>query len=172
MQDTSITRGIMWLELRRPGGPVVLHRQAHNTVLRSGAELLAAVFAAQHTGGITGMAVGTSPDPVAAPYELNTLVTTDPSGAALLQGPTTVALAPDAFQIDTLTEERRVRVSVRAVLPPEAALGTVGEAALGVLAPGGSQLSHIYNRVVFEPLLKNDQHELALYWEISFPYGP
>ena len=48
----------------------------------------------------------------------------------------------------------------------------LGEAALGVLAEGGESLERIYNRVVFEPIPKRSDHEVALYWEVDFPYGP
>jgi hypothetical protein len=47
----------------------------------------------------------------------------------------------------------------------------IGEAALGVLAADGNSLATIYNRVVFEPVPKTRDQEMAFYWEIDFPYG-
>jgi hypothetical protein len=29
----------------------------------------------------------------------------------------------------------------------------------------------LYNRVVFPPLDKRDDHELTLFWEVEFPFG-
>jgi hypothetical protein len=29
----------------------------------------------------------------------------------------------------------------------------------------------LYNRVTFAPIQKGDDHELTLFWEITFPYG-
>ena len=29
----------------------------------------------------------------------------------------------------------------------------------------------LYNRVVFAPVDKGDDHELTLFWEVEFPYG-
>jgi hypothetical protein len=42
---------------------------------------------------------------------------------------------------------------------------------LGVLTADGTGLARIYNRVVFEPVPKTEAHELALYFEVDFPYG-
>ena len=44
-------------------------------------------------------------------------------------------------------------------------------ACLGVLAPDGQSLSRLYNRVVFDAVPKTALHELALFWEVDFPYG-
>jgi len=41
-----------------------------------------------------------------------------------------------------------------------------------VLSEDGASLARIYNRVTFEPVPKESEHELALYWEVFFPYGP
>jgi hypothetical protein len=29
----------------------------------------------------------------------------------------------------------------------------------------------LYNRVTFAPVQKADDHDLTLFWEVSFPYG-
>jgi hypothetical protein len=176
MQDRHCIRGTLRIELRGPAGEVVQRRNGSNTVVRSGAELVGALFSGAVATPINGMAVGTNAQPLAPPYEVTSLTTVDESGQPL-QGTTAVALAADDTKIETLDGEMRVRISIRGVLPPEAALahdgGTsfIGEAALGVLTTEGTKLSKIYNRVVFDPIPKGKQHELALYWEISFPYG-
>jgi hypothetical protein len=174
LREQTRIRGSLRLELLGPGGVVLARRRAHNTVVRSGAELVGALFAGSVLTPVNGMGVGTNAVPLSAPYELAALTTTDDSGQPLA-GVTAVAIAPTDVKVETLTNEQRVLVSVRAVLPKEAALshdqGTsfLAEAALGVLA--GDKLSKIYNRVVFDPVPKGKDHELALYWEISFPYG-
>lgn len=170
--------GTLVAELREPGGPVVARRRASNTVLRSGAELLGALFTGKELTPVNGMAVGLSSDPSGPPYEVATLTTKDGGGNALVNQPA-VAIPATDFVVETLANEFRVRVSLRGLLPashgvsPNASQETVllGEAALGVLAPDGQSLARIYNRVVMDPLPKSRKQELALYWEISFPYG-
>jgi hypothetical protein len=84
-----------------------------------------------------------------------------------------------AIVTEVLADELKVRVSLRSVLGPNRAVSPnpevrtveIAEAALGILAPDGNTLSQIYNRVVFEPVLKARDQELALYWEVDFPYG-
>ncbi len=181
MRDRNSIQGALRIELRGPGNRVLLVRRAHNTVVRSGAELVGQLFSGVTLTPINGMAVGTNAQPLAPPYELATLTTTDDTGAPLAG--TAVAIPPADIQVEPLPSEQRVRVSVRGVLPKEGALpgpsadpaaprvAFLGEAALGVLAPDGNSLARIYNRVVFEPIPKGAEHELALYWEISFPYG-
>jgi hypothetical protein len=176
MVDENRIGGTLTIELRAPGGEVALRRRARNTVVRGGAEVVAGLFAGTLTTPVNGMAVGTNAQPLAPPYDLKGLAVVDETGQAL-SGPTAVAIAASDVQVTTLASEMRVLVSVRGVLPKEAALahdgGTsfVSEAALGVLAPDGKSLARIYNRVIFDPVPKGKEHELALYWEISFPYG-
>jgi hypothetical protein len=173
--------GKLFLELRDPraGAAAVTTRAARNTVVQSGAELVASLFSGQAALPVNAMAVGADPDPTGPPYVSGMLSLTGEDGAAAFEGTapvTVVSLAPDAFKTETLADELRVRVSVRGVFPPGVGTGLVGEAALGVLAPGAEgappTLGRVYNRVVFEPIRKEGPHELALYWEISFPYGP
>src|SRR5262245_18486961 len=159
MQDKHCIRGTLRIELRGPNGEVVEHRSGSNTVVRTGAELVGALFSGTVATQINGMAVGTNPQPLAPPYEVASLTTVDDSGQPL-QGTTAVALAADDTKVETLDSEMRVRISIRGVLPKEAALshdgGTsfLGEAALGVLTSEGTALSKIYNRVVFDPIPK------------------
>jgi hypothetical protein len=173
--DRNRIQGSLRLELRDDAGRVVLVRRAHNTVLRSGAELVAQLFAGAATTPVNGMAVGTNAQPPGPPYEVAKLTTVDDTGQPL-EGGTAVAVQGADVKVETLADERRVLVSLRAVVPKGAAVAHAGaaflaEAALGALANDGSQLTKIYNRVVFDPVPKGREHELALYWEISFPYG-
>lgn len=176
---------LLRLELREAGGPPLLRREARNVVARSGAELLAALFTGAGGKAIDAVAVGISDEPSGPPYEVSALTLQRPGGEPLLTksvAPIAKSVAPNEapFQVETLPDELRVRVSLRTLIPVGYALPTdpavdgvdIAEAALGVAAEGGEALARIYNRVVFEPFRKARKHEVALYWEISFPYGP
>jgi len=179
MSDGMFIRGNLYIELRDPRGGRILARRARNTVVRSGASLIADLFAGVLTTPVNGMGVGTSGQPLSAPYELAALTTVDDTGQPL-SGATAVAIAPADIKTETLEDEQRILVSIRGVLPKTAALSHAGatsflsEAALGILSADTTtapSLARIYNRVVFDPIPKGPEHELALYWEISFPYG-
>jgi hypothetical protein len=149
-------RARLRIEMRDPGGALKAEREEHNSVLRSGADLLARLFSRQGAG-ITHMAVGTSGAPE-----------TDGFGTGALADATEVALPPEAFQVDPPDPVKRVvRVRVRGSVPA-AAVGTIREAAL--LARDGDGI-RLYNRVIFAPIEKAADHELTLFWEIGFPYG-
>jgi hypothetical protein len=150
-------RAQLRIELRGAKGELIDVRQARNSVLQSGAGLLAALFASQ-SAGITHMAVGTSDAPESEAFS-----------TAALAGAIEVAIPPDAFQIDPPDVVKRVvRVRVRATIPAASAVGTIREAAL--LARNGATVQ-LYNRVIFAPIDKGDDHELTLFWEVGFPYG-
>jgi hypothetical protein len=178
---TTIPRapeGRLVIELRR-GGATLARRRSRNVVLRSGAELVAALFRGEVGTPINGFAVGINPDPPAPPYQASGLTTTQPNGDPALLRPAAPVL-PEGFEVEALSDEFRVRLRARGVLPADHAVSPEGdevrvmiaEAGLGILAADGSSLATIYNRVVFEPLPKTREHELALYWEVDFPYGP
>jgi hypothetical protein len=158
-------RAHLRIELKTTDGAVVAVRQAHNSVMRAGAELIANLFAGKGTA-ISHMGVGTSDAPETDAYA-TTALANDPG--APLAGSTEVLIPAEAFfpaEIDTV--KHIVRVRVRASLPAAAAVGTVREA--GLLARNGDQ-AVLYNRVTFAPITKGDDHELTLFWEVSFPYG-
>jgi tRNA(Ile2) C34 agmatinyltransferase TiaS len=143
--------------MRDSAGVLKAQREELNSVLRSGADLLARLFSRQGAG-ISHMAVGSNgaPEP-------------DSFGTDALADATEVALAADAFQIDPPDPVKRVvRVRVRGTVPAAAAVGTIREAAL--VAHDGATV-RLYNRVTFAPIDKAGDHELTLFWEIGFPYG-
>jgi hypothetical protein len=143
--------------MRRRDGALLAERVATNAVLQSGAALLARLFARQG-GGITHMAVGASDEPESEAF-----------ATAALAEATEVAIPADAFQIDPPDPVKRVvRVRLRATVPAPEAVGSIREAAL--VARDGDTVT-LYNRVVFAPLDKGDDHELTLFWEVAFPYG-
>jgi hypothetical protein len=159
------------------GGAPLLVRRSRNAVLRGGAELLAALFSGGAATPINGAMVGIGEEPANPPYEAGPTVT-DGGGVVRLLRPT-ASIAPADCTLETIAAEFRVRVTVRALLPATNAVDAtdpaarveITEAALGVLNGTGTGLARIYNRVVFEPVPKTDAHELALYFEVDFPYG-
>lgn len=151
-------RAQLRIEMRNASGALVALRQEYNAVLRGGADLLARLFSGQGAG-ITHMAVGTSDAP-----ESETFATTALADAV------EVPVSPEAFQIDPPdTVKRVVRVRLRATIPAAQALPeAVREAAL-VSRQGDT--ATLYNRVIFAPIQKGNDHELTLFWEVGFPYG-
>jgi len=121
--------------------------------------------------------VGIGEEPANPPYEAGPTIT-DGAGVVRLLRPV-AAIAPADCTVATIADEFRVRVTVRALLPAINAVDPtdpatrveITEASLGVLDGPGTGLAQIYNRVVFEPVPKTDAHELALYFEVDFPYG-
>lgn len=67
-----------------------------------------------------------------------------------------------------MPKKRLVTVKIRGTMPNASAVGTIREAGLLSKGEGGTVL---YNRVTFAPLTKGNDHELTLFWDVSFPYG-
>lgn len=168
--------GRLTVTARDRRGRVTAQRRATNTVFLGGATLIGELFSGQVATPVNGMGVGTNPEPAGPPYDAVQLDTNDDGGTPLT-GPVVVALVGEDITIAP-ADELRVRVLVRGVIPAEGARAADGgpvriaEAALGVLSPDGTALDRIYNRVTFEPVPKEAEHELSLYWEVFFPYGP
>lgn len=176
--STARIEGRVTVTLRRAGDPrPLLVRRARNAVLRGGAELLAALFSDGATAPINGAMVGLGDEPPNPPYEAGPTIT-GPDGSALLLRPTAV-IQPADLSVATLASEFKVRVTARALLPANNAVDPtdpntrvdITEASLGVLTTDGTGLARIYNRVVFEPVPKTGAHEIALFFEVDFPYG-
>ncbi|CRZ14809.1 hypothetical protein [Mycolicibacterium neworleansense] len=159
-------RAQLKVELVDRYGTVLQTRQAHNTVLRTGGQLIAELF----TGAgapITHMAVGTSDaDPTAV--TVAALGNDDGTGQPGITGDTVAAIPAEAFTTSVDETRSRVLVKVRATLPNAAGVGTLREAALMSRRAGGDVL---YNRVVFTPVTKAADHDLTLFWEVEFPFG-
>lgn len=159
-------RAQLYVELRDRRGEVLQTRAEHNTVLQSGGRLIADLFTGAG-GRITHMAVGTSDaDPTSV--TVAGLGNDDGQGGPGITGQTSTAIAQDAFVVTVDDERSRVLVKVRATLPDADGVGTLREAAL-VSQQNGADV--LYNRVVFAPLTKGDDHDLTLFWEIEFPFG-
>jgi hypothetical protein len=156
------------LEVTDRDGTPVASRNATNSVMRQGAALVADLFRGAGNP-ITHMGVGTSDDP-SETFETSQLTNDARGGRPALAGATEVAIPADAFGEPQVDPARRVvHVRFRATLPDSAAVGTVREAGLLSRAGGGDGV--LYNRVTFAPVEKADDHELTLFWEVSFPYG-
>jgi CO/xanthine dehydrogenase Mo-binding subunit len=159
-------RARLVFELRTRDGDVIARREASNIVLQSGGQLVADLFSGKG-GAISHMAVGTSdaePDSVA----VTALGNDDGTGAPGLSGPTSTPLAAEAFRTEVDELHRRVVVRIRATLPGDAAVGTIREAAL---VSRRDATDVLYNRVIFPPVDKGNDHDLALFWEVEFPFG-
>lgn len=161
-------RARLFLRLTTLDGDTVAERRATNSVMRGGAELVANLFAGRGTP-ITHMAVGTSDQPEADDFSTLTLANASSGGEAALSGGTEAAIPPEAFVITTDPTHRLATVRIHATLPPDRAIGTVREA--GLLARASEETATLYNRVTFAPLDKGDDHDLTLFWEVTFPYG-
>ena len=156
----------MRLQLTGRDGGVLAVREARNSVMRDGAMLVARLFAGgTGAAGITHMGVGTSDTPETGTYTTAALANDD---AEPLMGGTDGPIPPEAFTITPDPDRRLAVVKMRGTLGDTVAVGTVREA--GLLSRTGD-VTTLYNRVTFAPLAKSDDHELTLFWEITFPYG-
>jgi hypothetical protein len=161
-------RATIRLELTTADGTVVEAREAKNSVMRAGAELIANLFAGKATAGITHMAVGTSSDEESDSFNTGALTNDDQEGTPPLSGAIETAIGTSDFTLEADTTKKVIRVRVRATLPNSAAVGTMREA--GLMAKGGTT-PVLYNRVTFAPIDKKNDHELTMFWEVTFPYG-
>jgi hypothetical protein len=182
-------RGRIRLELTR-NGRLYEVREATNAVMQAGGNLVAQLFAGVAKAGITHLGVGSSDTPETDKYATTKLTPDN------LTGDTEAPIPLDAIVIEPPNETARtVKVRIRATLPASAAVGTVREAGLisrtpgtiGILpaAPAGPAADVLrrppigtppgppilYNRVTFAPLVKGNDHELTMFWEVTFPFG-
>ncbi len=157
---------VRMLLLDAQGKPLV-ERNSKNSVMRGGGELIARLFSGQGSP-ITHMAVGTSDAATPDDFSLAELKNEAVGEIPALMGETDVELAATAFSIAVNAEKRLVTVKIRGTLPNASAVGTIREAGLLSKDEGGTVL---YNRVTFAPLTKGNDHELTLFWDVSFPYG-
>jgi hypothetical protein len=156
------------MELRGPDGELLASRQADNAVMQTGGSLVAKLFAGVLKTGITHMGVGTSDTPESDQY--TTAALSNPDRPDKLAGDTETAIPPETIVVDPPDPvSRTVKVRLRATLPATAAVGTVREA--GLLSRSSPTDVLLYNRVTFAPVLKGNDHELTMFWEVSFPYG-
>lgn len=163
-------RALLRLELTSRIGSdrhLVEVRESHNSVMQAGATLVARLFAGQGTP-ITHMGVGTSDAPETDQFNTLALVNDAVGDVPALTGAVEAELPPEAFTFADDATRRVVTVRIRGSLPDAAAVGIVREA--GLIARGGDS-ARLYNRVTFAPLEKGPDHDLTLFWEVSFPYG-
>lgn len=161
-------RGHLQLELRDADGATLDRREVWNTVMQSGASIVAELFAGQGAP-VTHMAVGTSdeaPDDTGRAALVNEIMGEMPA----LVGGVRTEIAPGSVVFETDPVKRQVRVRLRATLPASAAVGRIREAGLISLGADGAT-ERLYNRVTFAPIDKGDDHELSLFWEVAFPFG-
>lgn len=160
-------KGFLTLKLRDKNQQLITERRGGNSVMQTGGEILARLFAGSGTG-ITHMGVGTNDQAHSEGYTTTELANEAVGEIPALEGETQIAIAPDAFTITTDTTRQVITVKLRATLPATAAVGTIREAGLLSISEEGTSL---YNRIIFDPVVKGDDHELTMFWEVSFPYG-
>ena len=160
-------KGYLHLTITDRKGQIILRRRGGNAVMRSGGELLARLFSGIGTG-ITHMGVGTNDEIDTDNFAIDSLANEAVGDIPALQGDTEVAIAAESFNIIPDETRRVITVSLRATLSSAAAVGTIREA--GLLSVSGEE-RFLYNRIVFDPVVKSDDHELTMFWEVSFPYG-
>jgi len=160
-------RARLRIELQDRSGQTLAVREVHNAVMRAGAQLIADLFTGQGTP-ISHMGVGTSDAPETDEFATTALSNAAVGDLAPLPGVTEAPLPEGAFSIETDAVHRVVKVRVRASLPPDTGVGTVREAGLIARKDNNAVL---YNRVTFAPIVKGSDHELTMFWEVSFPYG-
>ena len=160
-------KGFLTLQLLDSNKNCLATRQGGNAVMRSGGETLARLFSGQGSA-ITHMGVGTSDEMNTENYSTTALANEAVGDIPPLEGETLTAIPSDAFTIIPDEVRRVITVRLRATLPATAAVGTIREA--GLLAVDGED-TQLYNRIIFDPVVKGDDHELTLFWEVSFPYG-
>lgn len=160
-------KGYLELIVKDKDHRLVARRAGGNAVMRSGGEILARLFAGSGTG-ITHMGVGTSDELDVENYAIEALSNEAVGDIPALEGDVEVAIAPDAFNIVPDEVKRVIKVSLRATMPDTAAVGTIREAGLLSISESGRFL---YNRIVIDPVVKGNDHELTMFWEVSFPYG-
>ena len=153
------------LHLTDRRGRRVAARRVRNSVMQGGARLVAQLFSGEG-GPITHMAVGASGDPTPDDFDVAALSPTVEGDATPLAGSLEAPVGP--FTIVPDITRRLMLVRVRATLPEAAAVGLVREA--GLVAQVGEQRI-LYNRVTFPEVSKGDDHELTMFWEVTFPYG-
>lgn len=147
-------------------GRVIGKRRTRNTVMASGAQIVASLFAGSGVP-VTHMAVGISD---IAPDDTSLTGLTN-GGDEALTGEVIVPVAPASIRFETDDIRRLVRVHMRATLPNTAAVGTIREAGLFARRAPEDGGDTLYNRVTFAPIVKADDHELTLFWEVEFPFG-
>jgi hypothetical protein len=158
-------RATVTLQLRhKESGELIDERFTHNAVMQAGAGLIASLFSGQGSP-ITHMAVGSSNEPDAETFNTTELTVV----ADDLSGVTEAAIPADSFTVETDEVRRVVKVRIRGTLPNDAAVGRVQEA--GLISRTSATEAILYNRVTFDPISKGDDHELTLFWEVTFPYG-
>ncbi|MDH3602280.1 MAG: hypothetical protein OEU26_21920 [Candidatus Tectomicrobia bacterium] len=160
-------KGYLHLTLTDNKQRVLVRRSGGNAVMRSGGELIARLFSGAGAG-ITHMGVGTNDAVNTDDYGITALSNEAVGDIPALEGETETAIAADVFTIVPDDIKRVITVMLRATLPATAAVGTIREA--GLLSISGDERS-LYNRIVFDPVVKGDDHDLTMFWEVSFPYG-
>lgn len=186
------------MELRR-NGELVDVREANNAVMQSGGTLVAQLFAGAAHAGITHLGVGSSDTPETDQYATAALTpgaltggteAPIPPEAIVIEPPNPTsrtvkvrirATLPASAAVGTVREAGLISRAATPTptptpLPPVPAAPSPAPAApippvpTPILLPPAPP-PVLYNRVTFAPIVKGNDHELTMFWEVTFPYG-
>jgi hypothetical protein len=163
MRESIDMRGYMTLRLTNQAGIIVAEKGQHNRIVRTGRLMVAQMFAGVQSGvaptQITHIGIGTDGTPPA-----------DTQTALLGERGPRKPISPPVYSDFTETVDGRPVVRVRVQVSAEYDFGEgtgsepLREAAIFTAANAGT----MYNRVVFDPVVKSSAFKLSLFWEILF----
>ena len=129
---------------------VIEERTARNAVMTGGSMLLANLFCGESTHPVSCVGVGLSSD---NPEDRNLEGLVDPfNDLAIISN---IDVIPDSAK-------HSAKVTFEATFGADKAVGKLEET--GIFNGEGV----LYNRVIFDPINKAENHELTLIWEITF----
>jgi hypothetical protein len=188
------------MELRR-NGELVEVREAINAVMQSGGTLVAQLFAGAAHAGITHLGVGSSDTPETDQYSTAALTPGPLTGGTEAPiPPEAIVIEPPNSTSRTVKVRIRATLPASAAVGTVREAGLISRAPapgpLPVMPPGPAAPSPapilppspvppapipipippapppvLYNRVTFAPIIKGNDHELTMFWEVTFPYG-
>lgn len=163
MHESMEMRGQVRITLTDRDGNVVDERAYRNRIVRTGRQLVAHLF-----GGVTA---GVGPTPVTHMGVGTSAVAADDDQTALLaprlpRNPIASVIYSEITEPGPGGAVKRVKASLQAVFDFGEANGTdaLREAGIFTAATGGT----MYNRVVFDPVVKASTFKLTLIWDIIF----
>jgi len=164
MRESINMRGSITVRLTDVEGRTIHQQHRKNQIVRSGRQLVAQLFAGATVGAqptrVTHIAVGTSPTPT---DDGQTALGAERSPRKPLTDITYTDIDEPQAGGGTI---KRVKASMKAVYEFDEANAAdpLREAGLFTADSGGT----MYNRVIFDPVVKNNTFKLTLLWDIVF----
>jgi hypothetical protein len=158
MQEGMDMRGQVTISLSDREGRTVYERTHHNRIVKAGRQLVAQLF-----GGIT---VGTPPSKVTHMGIGTDATAVTDDQVDLLAPRARNPITTVSYTEVTESGVKRIKASLQTVFDFNEGNGATAlrEAAIFTAGSGGV----MYNRVVFDPVTKNNTFKLTLIWDIVF----